>query len=185
MRISYPRSFLSLLLIGFTIVSAPLLLALDARVNLAGPCGSRQVPLDGFFLDYRKTSLLPGELIVSVSIPKPFPRLAAFFKIAKRSLDDISTVAAAFAITLDRTGRIASSRIAFGGVAATPVRVPAAEAALTGRAWDDAAGAAAQRAIVSALRPMDDHRGSAAYRMAMAQSLFEKFLHQTREAEAA
>ncbi|MEO8370674.1 MAG: FAD binding domain-containing protein [Candidatus Solibacter sp.] len=165
--------------------AAPLLLALDARVNLAGPGGRRQVPLDGFILDYRKTSLLPGELLVSVSVPKPFPQLAAFFKIAKRALDDISTVAAAFAFTLDRAGRIAACRLAFGGMAGTPVRVPSAEAALTGRTWDDAAVAAAQRAIGSALRPMDDHRGSAAYRMAMAQSLLEKFLYQTRESEAA
>jgi xanthine dehydrogenase small subunit len=165
--------------------AAPLLLALDAQVNIAGPSGLRQVPLEGFFLGYRKTSLLPGEVLLSVSIPKPFPQFAAFFKIAKRALDDISTVAAAFAITLDHTGRIASCRIAFGGVAATPVRVPAAEAALTGRVWDQATAAAAQHAIASALHPMDDHRGSAAYRVAMAQSLLEKFFYQTRQAEAA
>jgi len=165
--------------------AAPLLLALNARVNLAGPGGRRQAPLDGFFLNYRKTALLPAELMVSISIPKPFPQLAAFFKIAKRSLDDISTVAAAFAVSLDQTGRVTSCRLAFGGMAATPVRVPSAEAALTGRAWGDEAVAAAQHAIASALRPMDDHRGSAGYRLAMAQSLLEKFLYQTREAEAA
>jgi xanthine dehydrogenase small subunit len=165
--------------------AAPMLLALDARVNLAGPAGRRQVPLDGFFPGYRKTALMPGELLVSVSIPKPFPQFAAFFKIAKRALDDISTVAASFALTLDRGNRIASCRIAFGGMAATPVRVPVAEGALTGRAWDDAAVAAAQRAIAANLRPMDDHRGSAAYRIAMAQSLLAKFHYQTRQAEAA
>jgi len=165
--------------------AAPLLLALDARVNLAGPAGSRQMPLNEFFPDYRKTSLLSGEVLVSVIVPRPFPQLAAFFKIAKRALDDISTVAAAFAITQDRAGRIASCRLAFGGMAATPVRVPSAEAALTGRAWDVAAVAAAQRAIGTALRPMDDHRGSATYRMALAQSLLEKFLCQTCDAEAA
>ena len=53
--------------------SAPLLLAFDARLNLAGPSGLRTLPLAEFFLTYRKTALLPGELIVSVTIPKPFP----------------------------------------------------------------------------------------------------------------
>ena len=165
--------------------AAPLLLALDAWVNVASAAGPRQIPLSEFFTGYRKTALLPGEVLVSVTIPKPFPSLAAFYKIAKRSMDDISTVAAAFALTLDAGGRIAVCRIAFGGVAATPVRVPSAEAALTGRVWDQAAVGAAQRAITATLRPLDDHRGSAAYRLAMAQSLLEKFLCQTRAAEAA
>jgi len=164
---------------------APLLLALDARVNLASAVGRRTVPLAEFFVDYRKTVLQTGELIVSVTIPKPFARYAAFFKVAKRSLDDISTVAAAFAISTDPRGVVEHCRIAFGGVAATPVRVPAAENALAGRLWDATGVSAAQRAIAATLRPLDDHRGSAAYRMAMAQSLVEKFWWQTRQAEAA
>jgi xanthine dehydrogenase small subunit len=164
---------------------APLLLALDARVNLASALGRRTVPLAEFFVDYRKTVLQGGELIVSVTIPKPFAPLAAFFKVAKRSLDDISTVAAAFAISTDPRGVVEYCRIAFGGMAATPVRVPATENALAGRLWDAAGVSAAQRAIATTLRPMDDHRGSAAYRMAMAQSLVEKFWWQTRHAEAA
>ena len=112
--------------------AAPLLLALDAQVNLASREGRRRIPLNEFFLGYRQTALRPGELMVSVSIPKPFPEYVAFFKVAKRALDDISTVAAAYAITLDRAGRVAHCRIAYGGVAATPVRVYAAEDALDG-----------------------------------------------------
>ncbi|MEO8595011.1 MAG: FAD binding domain-containing protein [Candidatus Solibacter sp.] len=164
---------------------APMLLSLDARVNLAGVGGWRQVALADFFLDYRKTLLQAGEVLVSVSIPKPFPQLSAFHKVAKRALDDISTVAAGFAISLDSSGRIEHCRIAFGGMAATPLRVPAAEAALRGRPWDATAVNAAQRAMRANLRPMDDHRGSAAYRLAMAQSLLQKFHWQTRLTEAA
>jgi xanthine dehydrogenase small subunit len=165
--------------------SAPMLLTLDASVNLASAAGQRTVRLADFFLDYRKTVLQPGELIVSITIPKPFAQHAAFFKVAKRSLDDISTIAAAFAISTDASGRVEHCRIAFGGMAATPVRVPAAESAMIGRAWDASAVSAAQRALAASLRPMDDHRGSAPYRLAMAQSLLEKFWWQTRRAEAA
>jgi xanthine dehydrogenase small subunit len=165
--------------------AAPLLLALDAEVKLAGREGRRRIPLREFFPGYRRTALRPGELIVSVSVPKPYPESAAFFKVAKRALDDISTVAAAYSITLDTAGRVAHCRIAYGGVAATPVRVYEAEDALMGFAWGAPAIRAAQRAIAAALHPMSDHRGSAEYRHALAQTLLEKFYHQTRQAEAA
>ncbi len=154
-------------------------------MNLAGREGRRRIPLSEFFLGYRRTALRPGELIVSVSVPKPYPESAAFFKVAKRALDDISTVAAAYAITLDDAGRVAHCRIAYGGVAATPVRVHEAEAALMGLAWGAPAVRAAQRAIAATLHPMSDHRGSAEYRLAVAQTLLEKFYYQTRQAEAA
>src|SRR4029077_4856370 len=55
---------------------APLLLALDARVRIAGPRGERIVPLDSFFLGYRKTALQPDELLVSILLPKPLPKIA-------------------------------------------------------------------------------------------------------------
>ena len=89
---------------------APLLLALDARVRIAGPGGQRTVPLDAFFLGYRKTALQHGELLVSIVLPKPFPAIARFFKAAKRRMDDISTIAAGFALDLDDTGRVCRIR---------------------------------------------------------------------------
>ena len=165
--------------------SAPLLLAFDARLNLAGPAGVRSLPLSEFFLAYRRTALLPGELIVSVSLPKPFPECAAFFKVAKRPLDDISTLAAAYSLSLDPAGLITRSRIAYGGVAATPVRVPAAEAALLGAPWNLASVRRAQHAVAAALTPLSDHRGTAAYRLAVAQTLLEKFFYQSAPVEAA
>jgi xanthine dehydrogenase small subunit len=165
--------------------AAPLLLALDAQVNLASREGYRRISLNEFFLAYRQTALRRGEVMVSVSIPKPYPEHVAFFKVAKRALDDISTVAAAYAVTLDSGGRVAHCRIAYGGVAATPVRVYAAEEALMGLPWSESAVRPAQRAIASDLRPMSDHRGSAEYRLAVAQTLLEKFFHQTQHAEAA
>ena len=76
---------------------APMLMALDASVHLAGPRGQRQIPLTAFFSGYRRSVLEPGELIVTIEIPKPFPIHARFYKVAKRRMDDISTVAAGFA----------------------------------------------------------------------------------------
>jgi xanthine dehydrogenase small subunit len=164
--------------------SAPLLLALDAQLELAGPRGRRVVALDTFFLDRRKTVLQPGELIASIDVPKPLPVVLRFYKIAKRQMDDISTVAAAFALNLDRRGRVERARIALGGVAATPIRVTAAEDAVTGTTWDFDAVRRAQAALELNLHPISDHRGSAEYRLEVAKALVEKFWSETQEGAA-
>ncbi len=126
--------------------AAPLLLALNASVNIASVAGMRTIPLDSFFTGYRKTALEEGEILVSVTLPKPFPTFARFYKAAKRRVDDISTVSACFAISDGQT------RAAFGGVAAVPTV-----------------------GLSRPLAPISDHRGSAEYRAALAQSLLEKF----------
>jgi xanthine dehydrogenase small subunit len=164
--------------------AAPLLLALDAEVRIAGPSGIRSAPLDAFFTGYRRTALQPGELLVSIRIPKPLPAAIRFFKASKRRLDDISTVAACFALRHDRAGRVATARIAYGGVAAIPKRVKEAEDQLIGQAWNRTALGRAQRAVERALQPLSDHRGSAAYRLALAQSLLGKFQHELEAAAA-
>jgi xanthine dehydrogenase small subunit len=161
--------------------SAPLLLALDAEVRIAGRSGFRSVPLHAFFTGYRQTALQPGELLAAIRIPKPLPRIVRFYKLAKRRLDDISTVAAGFALNLDRAGRVEMARLAYGGVAAVPTRARAAEACLIGGQWDLAAVSRAQAAVEHELSPIGDHRGSAAYRLAMARSLIAKFQHETAQ----
>jgi xanthine dehydrogenase small subunit len=153
----------------------PLLLALDAHVRIAGARGIRTMPLDAFFLDYRKTALQPGELLVSVILPKPLPEIARFYKAAKRRMDDISTVAACFAIDLDDGGRVRRAHLAYGGVAPIPLRAKQAEDAILGSRWNQAAVSKAQEVLARTLKPIGDHRGSAAYRLALAQSLLEKF----------
>jgi xanthine dehydrogenase small subunit len=163
---------------------APLLLALDARLRIAGPRGERVLPLDRFFPAYRKTALEPGELLVSVIVPQPLPALARFYKAAKRRLDDISTVAACFALDLDPAGRIRRARLAYGGVAPVPVRAVEAEQVFEGARWNEAAVERAQAVLARTLHPISDHRGSAEYRLALAQSLLAKFHHE-QIAEAA
>jgi xanthine dehydrogenase small subunit len=161
--------------------AAPLLLALDAQVRIAGVTGRRTVPLATFFSGYRQTALAPGELIVSILLPKPFPRYMRFFKVAKRRMDDISTVAASFSIDLDSAGRIQRARLAYGGVAPVPLRAVQAEEVLHDRPWNESAIHDAQEILERTLRPISDHRGSAAYRLALAQSLLEKFWWEQRE----
>ena len=93
---------------------APLLLALDASVHLVSRRGRRIIPLNTFFTGYRKTLLAADELIAAIEIPKPLPEFVRFYKVAKRRMDDISTVAAAMAMDWDGSGRIARATICVG-----------------------------------------------------------------------
>ena len=163
---------------------APLLLTLDAVLEIAGPGEGtavvhRLVPLADFFTGYRTTALRQGDVVVAVRIPRPLPPLLRFYKVSKRRLDDISTVAAAMAVDVV-DGVVQQARFAFGGVAATPVRVASAEAAVMARPWDGEAVARAQAAIGDTLTPLSDHRGSREYRLAVARRLVEKFWWETR-----
>ncbi len=152
-----------------------MLLALNARVEIAGIDGRRSIPLASFFRDYRRTALQRGEILVAIEIPKPLPAVTWFYKVAKRRLDDISTVAIAITMDFDAAGRVTHARLAFGGVAAVPLRATAAEQALIGERWNQASVERVREILERELKPMGDHRGSAEYRLAVASSLIEKF----------
>ena len=154
--------------------AAPLLLALDAVVQIAGPEGRRTRALSSFFVGYRRTALRPREVIVAVEIPKPLPRILRFYKVSKRRLDDISTVAAGLAIDLDAAGVVQRARFAFGGVAARPIRATEAEAAVEGHAWTENVVEHAQAVLATTLAPLGDHRGSQAYRLEVSRQLIAK-----------
>ncbi|HKE83516.1 MAG TPA: FAD binding domain-containing protein [Vicinamibacterales bacterium] len=160
--------------------AAPLLMALDAHVVIAGPNGRRALDLASFFTGYRKTVLRSGELITAIEIPRPWPRQVSFYKVSKRRLDDISTVAAAFSMEWDGAGRVRRARFAFGGVAATPLRLRDVEDAVSGQAWNESAVERAQRVIGRTLTPLSDVRGSKEYRLDVAKCLVEKFYWETR-----
>jgi xanthine dehydrogenase small subunit len=163
----------------------PALLALGAELSLASAKGVRRVPLSDFFVDYRKTALAAGELIVSVHVPLPLPRVQRFYKVSKRVLDDISSIAAAFALDLDPAGRVERLRVAYGGIAAVPLRAHAIERAALGRPWDEATLNALQQAAGGLGTPLSDHRASAEYRRAMIGSLLERFFWETSAREEA
>ncbi|WP_421996730.1 xanthine dehydrogenase small subunit [Reyranella sp.] len=147
----------------------PVLIALGATLRLTSSRGVRGLPLEDFFLDYRKTALAPDEVIESIAIPL-LSADEAFFcdKLSKRRDQDISTVAAGYRLRLAGE-RVVAARLAFGGMAATPRRAPAAEAALV----KDGAEAAATT-VQQEFQPIDDWRGSAAYRRQAAGNLLRR-----------
>ena len=164
--------------------SPPPLLALDATVLLRQGSRTRSVELADFFTGYRRTVLRPGEFIARIDIPLP-ARDDAFrcYKVSKRFDQDISAVCAAFRLRLDGS-LVQEIRIAFGGMAATPVRVTAVEDALTGRLWTEATVRLAQAMLDNALMPMSDMRASASYRRTVARNLLMKFFLETTEEAA-
>jgi xanthine dehydrogenase small subunit len=158
----------------------PVLLALDAEVQIASLEGNRSLPIANFFKGYRQTDLQPGEVIVSVKIPRLITagatrRLSQSYKIGKRGTDDISIVAATFTVDLDYSDRILHARLAYGGVAATPVRATAIEQSLIGHPWTLETVQAIKPALRETFTPLTDLRGSAEYRKLLVANLFEKF----------
>jgi xanthine dehydrogenase small subunit len=157
----------------------PCLIAPDATLHLAGPRGERTVPLEAFFLDYRRTDLAADEVIVAISVPKLRPgEIFRAYKISRRHDQDISAVVGAWRLTL-ADGVVRDARIAFGGMAATPKRAAACEAALIGRPWTEATAREAAAAVAADFTPIDDHRASAAYRLRVAGNLFVRLWHET------
>ncbi|MPV36354.1 xanthine dehydrogenase small subunit [Georgenia subflava] len=165
--------------------AAPVLLALDASLVLASAGGEREVPLAEYFTGYRESVRAAGEIIRAVRIPLPLAETAAFYKIAKRRFDDISSVAVAVALRLDGD-TVTQARIGVGGVAATPIRARATEELLTGRPWTRESAEAAAAALAHEGTPIDDHRASARYRSAMlGQALLKLYAENTPALEVA
>jgi xanthine dehydrogenase small subunit len=160
--------------------AAPVLLALDATLVLADADGEREVALADYFTGYRQSVRRPGELIKSVRIPLPLAARTAFHKIAKRRFDDISSVAVGFAVDVV-AGVVRRARIGLGGVAATPVRARATEAALEGQPWSTATVEAAAQLLQGEGTPLDDHRASARYRAAMLGQSLRKLYAESAE----
>jgi xanthine dehydrogenase molybdopterin binding subunit/xanthine dehydrogenase small subunit len=163
---------------------APVLLALGAELVLASVRGERALPLDEFFLGYRKTALAPDELVRWILIPRPAAlakdghrRLVASYKVSKRRELDISIVAAGFSITLAGDGdaaRIVEARLGYGGVAPTPSRARRTEALLVGKPWTRATIDEACASLEAEFAPIDDVRAQKGYRRQLVASLFEK-----------
>ncbi len=163
--------------------AAPVLLALDASLVLAGPGGERTVALADHFTGYRRTVRAREELIKEVVVPLPLARTTAFHKIAKRRFDDISSVAVAFALDVV-DGSVARARIGVGGAAATPLRARRTEAELEGRTWTAETARAAAAVLGTEGTPMSDHRASARYRRAvLEQSLLKLYAQTTTEGD--
>jgi xanthine dehydrogenase molybdopterin binding subunit/xanthine dehydrogenase small subunit len=161
--------------------NAPVMLALDASIELESLArGARIVPLSEFFLGYRKTALLPDEIVRAILLPRGAQhhatrRLRDFYKVSKRRELDISIVAAAFAIDLGANDIVERARLAYGGVAATPVRAHKTEAFLAGKTWNRATLDRALEILAEEFHPIRDVRSGPEYRRGLIVSLFEKF----------
>ncbi len=156
---------------------APALIALDGRVELRQGATLRELPLEAFFLGYGKQDRRPAEYVRALHVPRLQPHQAyRAYKVSKRFDEDISAVMAAFRFDLDGR-RVTAARVAYGGMAATPKRAAACEAALVGADLDDPASwAAAISAIAKDFQPLSDMRASAAYRSEVAANLVKRAL---------
>lgn len=154
--------------------SPPPLIALGTTLVLRRGDKQRQMPLEDFFLSYGKQDRAPGEFVEKIVVPKLAPD-ASFrvYKISKRFDQDISALCGAIHIRRDGE-TVREARICFGGMAATPSRARAAEAALAGKAWSEPAIRGAMQALESDYQPIGDMRASAGYRMAAAKNLLFK-----------
>jgi len=158
----------------------PVLLALGAYVHLGSVSGSpTRLPMNAFHEGYRKTAIGPGKYLQAIEIPLPVQWSALqVYKITKRHEDDISSVLGAFYLQIEE-GRICVARVAYGGVAATPLRLPEVEAMLLGSTPDSflPGGESApnlEKTLSGIIKPISDVRASAAYRSAMALTLLHK-----------
>jgi xanthine dehydrogenase small subunit len=159
----------------------PALIALGARLVLRRDRSRRELPLDEFFLDYRKTALDPGEFIERVRLPVRSPdRHFRAYKVSKRFDHDISAVCGAFSLALEQD-RVRDIRICYGGMAETPRRAFACEQALIGQRWTDATVASVLPVMDVDFRPLSDMRAGSAYRRLVARNQLRKFHLETAE----
>jgi carbon-monoxide dehydrogenase medium subunit len=146
-----------------------------AECVIAGPSGERTIPVEQFILGPGKTVLARGEFLVTIRVPRPKPHTAdAYLRLTPRSEMDIAVVGSAVSLTLDTHGVCTAARVALAAVAPTPVLVPDAAQALIGSRLDDDALSRAAAAASAAARPIDDKRGTIAYRRQIAGVLTKR-----------
>jgi carbon-monoxide dehydrogenase medium subunit len=149
--------------------SVPALIAAGALCEVAGPGGEREVPVEQVVTGPGKTSLARGEFVMGFRLPKPQPRSGdAYLRFIPRTEMDIAVVGVGVALTLDAAGVCTHARVGLGAVAPTPLLVADAAKALIGTRVDDSALAALSKAASAACKPIDDKRGTVAYRIKVA-----------------
>ncbi|MGK2910355.1 MAG: xanthine dehydrogenase small subunit [Sphingobium sp.] len=158
----------------------PALIALGATLTLRSAAGRRAMPLEDYFLDYGKQDRRAGEFVESIQIPRPGPNVIVHMsKLSRRFDSDISAVCGAFLLTV-QDGLITRARIAFGGMAATPRRANGCEGVLVGQPFTRDTIESAADALRIDYAPLDDVRGSAAYRTEVASNLLLRLWHKSR-----
>jgi aerobic carbon-monoxide dehydrogenase medium subunit len=147
----------------------------QGRLVIAGSAGERTVPVEAFCTGPGRTILRPGELLVEILVPRPAPRTSdAYLRLIPRTEMDIAVAGAGVSVTLDASGACTAARVAIAAVGPTALLVPDAARALIGTRVDDRALARAAEAASAAAQPIDDKRGTAEYRRAMAGVLTKR-----------
>ena len=160
-----------------------LMLALDASFVLSGAKGERVVKADGYFLGLYSTLLEPGEILTQIRVPVPAPGSGAAYQKLKRKTGDFATAATAVLMQL-KGGKVAKVSIALTNAGATALRARDAEAALTGKAINDASLNEAARLAMGICEPMADLRGDADYKRAMCGEMTRRALQLAYERAA-
>ena len=160
--------------------SAPVLIALDAQIELRKGTRVRRMLLADFYVDYMKNRLEAGEFVQGIAVPlAAMQRQVRAYKISKRFDCDISALCAGLAIELDGE-TVKAVRLSYGGMASIVKRAAKAEAALVGQPWTQASVNKAKTALAEDFKPLSDMRASADYRMQVAQNLLQRFWLETR-----
>lgn len=149
--------------------SVPAMVVNQGRAVIAGPDGTRTVPVASVVTGPGQTSLARDEFVVEFEFDRPPARTSdAYLRFIPRTEMDIAVVGAGARVSLDEDGRCTAVAVALGAVAPTVVRVPAAEAALVGRPLTDAALEQVAAEAASVCNPIDDKRGTKEYRRQVA-----------------
>ncbi|WP_270935432.1 FAD binding domain-containing protein [Falsiroseomonas oryzae] len=157
----------------------------EAVVQVAGPQGARAIPAADFFHGYYETACAPDEIVIGIEVPPGPPGARAHYEKLMIVDGDFAVVSVAVMLAMER-GACSFVRLAIGAVAATPLRLADAEAALLGTALDDATLARAGALLAEAADPVDDMRGSAAFRRKLIPRLLRRAVAEARaKAEAA
>lgn len=159
----------------------PVLLACGAELRLRSLAGVRELPLDGFFLAYKRLALEPGELIEAVLLPKrPAGAVDRYRKVGARRAQAISKLALALRGVFAADGSL-RCRIGVASVAPVPLRAKKTEALLAAAPLDGALAAEARRELMAEIAPIDDLRSTAEYRRLAAGNLLGAWLGRLAE----
>lgn len=165
--------------------SVPAMIVNDVRAVVASNGSTRTIPVADVVTGPGQLSLADGEFVVEFEVDKPPANAGdAYFRLIPRTEMDIAVVGAGARVTLDDDGNCASATIVLGAVAPTAVRVPAAEEALVGQPINDDTLAAVAAAASDACNPIDDKRGTIAYRRQVAGVLAKRAVKAAAERAA-
>ncbi len=161
--------------------SLPFFYVTESRLELLGPQGPRSIAVEDFYRGYKETDLRDGELIASVEAPLPTSdETLRLYKMSRRQDLDIASFNAAILLRHDG-GIITRARIAYGGVGPTVVRLPETESFLIGKTLSEEVARQAGSLARTEITPISDVRGSAEYRLMLAENVLRKFFYDTLE----